>query len=647
MPRPFSLTNAKTRGGGSSLSARAKAVLGGHLRLIVSSAALLVLIVVSIVGYNFYLDNKLYAEGTLDIATTYRQTAKAFSLFAQRNFNYLSDLDNYLTYLDQTDDLGDQLATHAARNNNWGYSDVFLFNQGRNYRTMNSRTGTDGTSGALDQLYEDGEPLVASYISSSGVRRVVYARLLTDPVEVDGIAYTGIAVSYDNSYLQASMDSGAYGENGDCYVVKQDGDVVFALESKSVIEDFVVNINDYLAQSASFERGDGASLASSIAVCETGHALVSVGGKNAYVVSVASGVDGLSLVAVVRGSAVDAKIVEVRNVTTCVLAAVLLAVAGVALWLLYGRLSRELEQKESAREDLDRKNEQTLQLFRGIAGVFDRFAVCDLVNDAYTYEERVLGTPLYPSEGSYRDLVTEISRDYELADADAGNGRTAASYLMPGHLRGVLGGGAGYASFEYVSKERGETLQMNVVPVGWELDGSVSKVLLFAQNIDTKVELEALAKTDGLTGLLNQRSLADLLVRLHDKKRPYTLYFIDLDRFKQVNDTYGHDAGDKLLQEVAYRLRSCVRASDYVFRLGGDEFAVVTPGEHDARFSAILSARVERSVCEAVVVDGNELFVGMSCGYAGFPEEGAEPAEIQALADARMYERKRAHHESR
>lgn len=603
------------------------------------------LIFAAIVGYDFYLEEKLYTEGTQDIATTYRQTARAFSLFAQRNFNYLSDLDNWLFYYDKNDALEEQFANYAARNNNWGYSDVYLFNEAHDYRTTTSRVGTDEESSALDGLFVQGEPIVTSYVSEAGGRKVVYARLLSAPVVVDGVSYTGIAVCYDNDYLQGFMESGAYGDNGDCYVVRPGGDVVFALESKSVIEDFVVNIEDFISDGASFVRGDAGSLADAISEGQTGYALVVRGAEKLYVVTVPAGVDGLSLVSVVRDGAVDAKIVEVRNVTIFVLALVLLTVAGVSLWLLWQRFSRELDEKEEARRALDRKNEQTLRLFQGISGVFDRFAVCDLTADTYSYHEKALATPLYPGEGSYHDLVARIAEEYELIGTKGG--LTATNYLSAEALREALGKEPGYVSFEYVSKQRGTSLLMNAVPVGWELDGSVSKALLFAQNIDTKVELEALAKTDGLTGLLNKRSFGDLLAKLHRKNRPYTLYFLDLDRFKQVNDTYGHDAGDKLLQEVAFRLRSSVRADDYVFRLGGDEFAIVTPGEHDTRLSAILTARIERSVQEAVVVDGNELFVGTSCGFAGFPTDASTAEDVQAVADTSMYRQKQEHHEER
>ena len=99
---------------------------------------------------------------------------------------------------------------------------------------------------------------------------------------------------------------------------------------------------------------------------------------------------------------------------------------------------------------------------------------------------------------------------------------------------------------------------MSVIPVEWK--GSVlSKVMLIAQDIGQKHELEKLANTDALTGLYNERYLSAKIktemVKLHKK---FAMFYLDLDRFKPVNDTYGHDMGDRLLKAVSQRLRKCI-----------------------------------------------------------------------------------------
>ena len=90
--------------------------------------------------------------------------------------------------------------------------------------------------------------------------------------------------------------------------------------------------------------------------------------------------------------------------------------------------------------------------------------------------------------------------------------------------------------------------------------------------------MEDLANTDGLTGLYNERYFDALLKENELYKTPFVLFYLDLDRFKPVNDRYGHDVGDQLLKEVASRLRSCVRESDAVFRIGGDVFGLIAHG---------------------------------------------------------------------
>ena len=93
------------------------------------------------------------------------------------------------------------------------------------------------------------------------------------------------------------------------------------------------------------------------------------------------------------------------------------------------------------------------------------------------------------------------------------------------------------------------------------------------QEGEARQQMEDLANTDGLTGLYNERYFDALLKENELNRTPFVLFYLDLDRFKPVNDRYGHDVGDQLLKEVASRLRGCVRESDAVFRIGGDEFA--------------------------------------------------------------------------
>ncbi|MEN3358072.1 MAG: hypothetical protein V7637_2054 [Mycobacteriales bacterium] len=147
---------------------------------------------------------------------------------------------------------------------------------------------------------------------------------------------------------------------------------------------------------------------------------------------------------------------------------------------------------------------------------------------------------------------------------------------------------------------------------------------------------------DSLTGLANRVLLADRTERAVDQRRDgsVTLLLIDLDRFKEVNDTLGHHAGDVLLREVAARLVRAVREGDTVARLGGDEFAVLMPGGAATESQAV-AERVLALVREPVQIDGLSVEVSASVGVAVHPLDSGDAAELLQHADIAMYAAKR------
>lgn len=154
---------------------------------------------------------------------------------------------------------------------------------------------------------------------------------------------------------------------------------------------------------------------------------------------------------------------------------------------------------------------------------------------------------------------------------------------------------------------------------------------------------------DGLTGLSNRTLLADRLLHLVNTaartESNFALLLLDLDRFKEVNDTLGHHAGDRLLQEVARRLVSELRGCDTVARLGGDEFAVVLPSADEQAARAIATRLLE--VLELpYVLEGREFGVGASLGIAVYPVHGPDADTLMRHADAAMYAAKRNHFRS-
>ncbi len=157
-------------------------------------------------------------------------------------------------------------------------------------------------------------------------------------------------------------------------------------------------------------------------------------------------------------------------------------------------------------------------------------------------------------------------------------------------------------------------------------------------------ELQQMVTTDALTGCRNRRFFDDVIGRELQRHRryhiPLSLLFVDVDRFKAINDTLGHDAGDRVLQGVAAFLIRHVREADYVFRWGGDEFLIVIScAEKEAlRKGAELQAAFAQSADAAALPNG----VGLSVGVAEVPPEITEIMDVVNLADERMYANKKA-----
>jgi diguanylate cyclase (GGDEF)-like protein len=153
------------------------------------------------------------------------------------------------------------------------------------------------------------------------------------------------------------------------------------------------------------------------------------------------------------------------------------------------------------------------------------------------------------------------------------------------------------------------------------------------------------ATHDALTGLANRvlfRDRAEQALRVAARTRePVGLIALDLNGFKQVNDTLGHHSGDLLLKHVATRPADCVRETDTIARLGGDEFAIVLPNVTSVTDAAEVARRVLDAIRKPLHLDGQPAEVGASIGVAVFPEHGDDTEVLLQLADGAMYTAKR------
>lgn len=165
-----------------------------------------------------------------------------------------------------------------------------------------------------------------------------------------------------------------------------------------------------------------------------------------------------------------------------------------------------------------------------------------------------------------------------------------------------------------------------------------------AQLNESHRQVEALARTDALTGLPNRRSFMERLEQAvgHARRsgRPFALLFVDLDRFKDINDAQGHARGDAVLQAVAERLRATVREVDTVARLGGDEFTVLCEGVEHALAVDQIARKIHEQFQAPLDVQGSPQQVLVSIGVSLFPRDGDAPEAMLSSADAAMYRAK-------
>ncbi|MBC9882084.1 EAL domain-containing protein [Bradyrhizobium sp. INPA01-394B] len=191
-----------------------------------------------------------------------------------------------------------------------------------------------------------------------------------------------------------------------------------------------------------------------------------------------------------------------------------------------------------------------------------------------------------------------------------------------------------------------------VLTVGMLLTLSLSTYLMLASRNSRRLSLAnrrvlELAQTDVLTGLPNRAfflgRLDELNSRLTEGGASFSILMLDLDRFKNVNDSLGHGAGDALLRLVAQRLKSAIRATDVLARLGGDEFAIIQEGSEDQRASSTeLAMRIARLVAEPFPLPGHRVEIGTSIGIAIAPDHGCDQEQLLKKADLALYRSKSA-----
>jgi len=237
------------------------------------------------------------------------------------------------------------------------------------------------------------------------------------------------------------------------------------------------------------------------------------------------------------------------------------------------------------------------------------------------------------------------------ADASSMRGAAAdAAGLRAGLGLPLVVEGQTVAVLEFYARDRAEPDPITLAM----LEHAATQIGRVIERERANGRIRSLAFYDSLTGLPNRQhfhhELERALEQARRKARPLALLFIDIDRFKKVNDSLGHSVGDGLLREVAVRFRNSLRISDRVARahedsdplsrLGGDEFTVLLPEIHHPQDAALVARRMLGALAEAICVDGNEIPASASIGIAIHPGDGADADSLLRSADAAMYSAK-------
>jgi diguanylate cyclase (GGDEF)-like protein/PAS domain S-box-containing protein len=309
-----------------------------------------------------------------------------------------------------------------------------------------------------------------------------------------------------------------------------------------------------------------------------------------------------------------------------------LLIVSILLWL--ARWRPALLESRRRRERL---NDQSMRILSSAveqsqSGIIiaDCAGVIDYVNPRYT---QITG---YSKEDAV-GRVAELLNNDELTDVNNIS------------LQEALQLGASWKTFMVSKRRNGEHFwqQVTVSPIHDDLE-MLSHIVLniedISDRVETQAQMEKLAFYDPLTGLENRRLFRDRLEQglkhLRRSKKSMALLFLDLDQFKRINDTLGHDAGDELLCTVAQRLRDCVREEDIVARLGGDEFTILLANITSADDAGLVARKILRSLLDPVTLSTQEVTVSCSIGITVAPEDSMNASVLMRNADLAMYRAK-------
>ena len=349
-------------------------------------------------------------------------------------------------------------------------------------------------------------------------------------------------------------------------------------------------------------------------------------------------------------------VLHAREIPGVIAAAGLIAL-GVLIWTFGSRAEARLNRSEHREHLLEAELEQLRRLMAGDSGDSNAHeSAANRQRNALHFAQ----TPIGIIEWDQHHCVLDWNRGAEKIfgwsrDEVIGKGRL--EFLVPDasreHVREVWG----VLLTQKIAVKSGnenmtrdgrvifcEWVNTPLIDVAGELVGVTSLVQDVTQRRAEEQAVHRMAYHDALTGLPNRALMYDRLEQTLKQSRRgrsrAAVVFVDLDRFKEVNDTMGHDAGDELLQQIAQRLAESVREGDTVARIGGDEFVLVLSDIHRPDDDGRAAEKLQRALAKPVLIRGKSVEVTASIGVSIYPEHGNSGETLLKHADMAMYQSK-------
>lgn len=323
------------------------------------TALLAVVFAAGIGVYSSYIGMKIYQESSNNLFESFSQISKTFALFVQRNWTVLSQWDGLLKNIDSDADAENIWPDMQANKESWHYSDFYLFNESTQYLTADGRRGSaDSISGVFQEMYSEDGPIVSTYTASYGVPKIVFAMPLSRNMTLDGVTYTGLAVSYDTDVVDDLVDGSMYGGQSDCYIVRANGDIVLALEPQTELCEGMTNLYDIDAH-ADWIYGTMDDIRDCVQLGRSGSAQFICQGARNYLVAIPTAFPDWTLVGIIRADEVDGAMHSVQQSTIIALGALCIFAVIIVVLALGMESQLRLRREEAERLSLEREKMQS------------------------------------------------------------------------------------------------------------------------------------------------------------------------------------------------------------------------------------------------------------------------------------------------